>query len=125
MSIYKKNGSNNELFNDCLITEGYVSWVVCSWKISPPESLYSSKGDGLLINDTSGEKRSFDLCYLYFNRDVIISDIAINQNCRSFNNTLVFLLTAFLHWLWNGLTDSKQMNLVVHLWCFSFINNTN
>ena len=48
--------SNNEFFNDSLIRDGYVSWIVCSCKFSFWESLYFSEVNRLLIGDKLGKK---------------------------------------------------------------------
>ena len=60
----KNDGAKNEILNDCLLTDWYVSWIVCSCEFSFSESLYFSEVDAFLNSDKSGEKyHQFVVCF--------------------------------------------------------------
>ena len=78
----KKNGSKNRVLNDFLIKCGHVSSIVCSCKSSYRESLYFSEVDAFLVSNKKREREIMILCYLFFSRTTIFTDIGIIQSCR-------------------------------------------
>ena len=103
VSVYNGNSLNLDMYlkkdvpkigfsNDCLITDGYVSWKVYSWKFSFWKSFFS-KVDGLSFRSQSREENQYFV--VFSNKIVHFFNIGINQVADFCENVLVLPLIGF------------------------------
>ena len=119
-SVFEKDWLLNKFFNDCLISDGYFSWIVCERRFSSSKSIYFSEVEWLLSSevvavcswlsletkDKSGWK-GYSSCGTLPSRRSSLSVMSVSFKKTNWSNNVLFF-TGFLIWLWNDFTASNQ-----------------